>query len=134
MAINRTTHSWLRVLAEERGMVSSGRQGRGEVYSLLARHIELEGLEAFFAGLATWADAAFIDTRVLLAHRGTWPDAATRFASDFGALDDIGDPWLQTFTRLSLEAPLPIVLGGHGLMAGAMLAFCETLAPGGGVG
>ncbi|HZD10649.1 MAG TPA: hypothetical protein VE553_04840 [Candidatus Binatia bacterium] len=129
-AVNRVTRSWLRVVSEERGMVSSGRQARGEVRSLLAAHIEVVGLDPFFAMLGEWAGAAFIDTRVLLAHHGLWPDDASRFASDLGKIERIEDDWLRAFTLAAQEATIPVVLGGHGLMSGAMLAFCDILGAG----
>lgn len=126
-ALNGVTRSWLRVVSEERGMVSSGRQERGEVRSLLAAHVDVVGMDAFFDVLSQWAEAAFIDTRVLLAHHGLWPDEASRFASDLGHVDGVEDSWLRAFTAAALEARIPVVLGGHGLMSGAMLAFCEIL-------
>ena len=126
-ALNRVTHSWLRVVSEERGMVSSGRQARGEARSLLAAHIEAVGMDAFFATLADWADAALIDTRVLLAHHGRWPGEATRFASDLGRVDHVADDWLRSLTARALDAPLPILLGGHGLVAGDLYAMCDLL-------
>ena len=126
--INATTRSWLRVVSEERGMVSSGRQARGEVRSLLAAYIEAVGVGAFFAALSQWSGAAFIDTRVLLAHHGLWPDDASRFASDLGRVEEVEDDWLRSFTAAAVEAPIPVILGGHGLMSGAMLAFCDILA------
>jgi hypothetical protein len=127
-ALNRATRSWLRVLSEERGMVSSGRHLRGEVFSLFAEHLSAVGLERFFATLPQWADVAFIDSRVLMAHYGRWPAEADRFASDLGLLDQIEDGWLRDFTGHALACPIPIILGGHGLMAGDMLAFCELLS------
>ena len=127
MALNRVTRSWLRVVSEERGMVSSGRQARSEVRSLLAEHVEAVGMTSFFDVLAEWAEAAFIDTRVLLAHHGLWPDDASRFASDLGRAAEVQDAWLRSFTEAALAAPIPVVLGGHGLMSGAMLAFCDIL-------
>lgn len=126
-ALNSVTRSWLRVVSEERGMVSSGRQARGEARSLLAAHVEVVGVQAFFDMLSQWAGAAFVDTRVLLAHHGLWPDEASRFASDMGNIEGIEDEWLQVFTSAALEAPIPVILGGHGLMSGDMLAFCEIL-------
>jgi hypothetical protein len=126
-AVNKATQCWLRVISEERGMVSSGRQARGEVYSLLADHLELIGPDAFFATLARQADAAFIDTRPLLAHHGRWPSDADRFASDLGLVDQIGDEWLREFTAAAVAAPIPIILGGHSLLAGDMFAFCDLL-------
>lgn len=126
-ALNSVTRSWLRVVSEERGMVSSGRQARGEARSLLATHVEVVGMQPFFDTLSQWAEAAFIDSRVLLAHHGLWPDEASRFASDMGNLAGIEDDWLRAFTAVALEAPIPVILGGHGLMSGDMLAFCEIL-------
>ena len=126
-ALNRATQSWLRVLAEERGMVSSGRQARGEVYSLLAAQLEAIGMNSFFQTLSNWADAALIDTRVLLAHRGVWPEASVRFASDLGRLAQVHDGWLRAFTEQALAAPIPIILGGHGLMAGDLYALIDLL-------
>ncbi|MDX1663171.1 MAG: hypothetical protein R3272_05210 [Candidatus Promineifilaceae bacterium] len=127
-ALNGVTRVWLRVLAEERGMVSSGRQARGEVTSLLAAHIGAVGMERFFDELGAWADVAFIDTRVLLAHYGLWPDAATRFASDLGRVEEVSEPWLRRFTDHARRSSIPVILGGHGLMAGDMYALCDILA------
>ena len=126
-ALNRATHSWLRVVAEERGMVSSGRQARGEVYSLVGAQVEAVGMAAFFKTLGERADAALIDTRVLLAHHGLWPEAAVRFASDLGQVARVTDSWLRAFTEHALAAPIPIILGGHGLMAGDLYALVELL-------
>lgn len=127
-ALNRVSQCWLRVISEERGMVSSGRQQRGEARSLLAEYIAVAGLDAFFAMLADWADAALIDTRVLLAHHSRWPSRESRFASDVGLPAQIEDDWLQALTAAALACPIPIILGGHGLMSGDLLAFCEILA------
>jgi hypothetical protein len=126
-ALNKATQCWLRVVSEERGMVSSGRLARGEVTSILADYIQHIGLEAFFQNLSRQAQAAFIDTRVLLAHLGSWPPENDRFASDLGLVEGIGDRWLRDFTRVALDAPIPVVLGGHGLLSGDLLAFCDLL-------
>ena len=123
--LNRTTRAWFRVLSEERGMVSSGRQEAGQTHSLVAAHMEAIGLPRFFALLAEWTDVAFIDTRVLFAHRGRWPAEADRFASDLGQVEQIQDPWLRQLTEEARQSPIPIILGGHSLLAGDMLAFCD---------
>jgi hypothetical protein len=127
-ALNEVTSCWIRVLSEERGMVSSGRQVRGEVYSLLAEHISKVGIRDYIDTLSEISQAAFIDTRVLLAHRRTWPSKSDRFHSDLGIAGKIDDPWLKEFTSSSREAPIPIILGGHGLLSGDMLAFAEILS------
>ena len=123
--LNESTQCWIRVISEERGMISSGRQSRGEVYSILAEHIANVGFEKFFLTLADQVDGALIDTRVLLAHHKLWPPDGDRFASDCGLVDEIENKWLKEFTAWVLEAPIPIVLGGHGLLSGDLFAFCE---------
>ena len=91
-------------------MVSSGRLARGEVYSLLSEHLKAVGLDSFFAILAQQTQAAFIDTRVILAHHRRWPSETDRFASDLGLVDQIEDPLLRDITVAALEAPIPVVL------------------------
>jgi hypothetical protein len=127
--LNEATRCWLRVLAEERGMVSSGRQERGEVFSLLGAYLETVGMETFFHGLDAWADAALIDSRVLLAQRGRWPADNDRFASDLGWAEAVEDEWLRGLTFAAREATVPVLLGGHGLMAGALYALAEMVPP-----
>ena len=126
-ALNQATQCWLRVLSEERGMVSSGRLERGDVFSILADYIERVGLNGFINMLAEQTQAAIIDNRVMLAHSGQWPSKSDRFASDLGLVDEISDPWLRELTAAALEAPIPILMGGHGLMAGNLFAFCDML-------
>lgn len=126
-ALNDATQCWIRVVSEERGMVSSGRLQRGETFSFLADYIDQIGLVPFFSKLADRVQAALIDTRVLLAHHGSWPPAADRFASDLGLVDQIEDPWLRDFTAAAMEVPIPILLGGHGLLSGDLLALCDLL-------
>lgn len=127
-SLNRVSRCWLRVLAEERGMVSSGRRARGEVYSLLAEQMSLVGLPTFFTRLADWADLAFIDTRVLWTSLGHDPAAADRFASDLGLWQQIAHPWVAEMTRAAQASAVPVILGGHSLMAGDMLALCDLVA------
>jgi CTP:molybdopterin cytidylyltransferase MocA len=122
----------LRVVAEERGMRASGRQARGEVRSLLGRYLELVGPGAFCETLAGMSQAAFLDTRVLLAHGLTpatgarrWPSAADRFYSDLGQPQQIEDGWLRSFTAAALGAAIPIVMGGHSLVSGGLYALAE---------
>lgn len=126
--LNHVSRCWLRVLAEERGMVSSGRCARGEVYSLLAEQLHLVGVTAFFARLSDWADLAIIDSRVLWTSMRYDPAAADRFASDLGLWQQIEHPWVAALTRAGQHAQIPVILGGHSLMAGDMLALCDLVA------
>jgi hypothetical protein len=119
------TLCWMRVFSEERGMRASGRLAGGLVRSLLADYLELVGLERFFAEMGELADAVFLDSRVILAahKRGAWPSPADRFNSDLRRPAEIADPFLHDFTSAALAAPIPIVLGGHSLVSGGLLAL-----------
>ena len=116
----------VRLFTEERGMRASGRQARGEVRSLLGFYLDEVGDERFFATLSTLGQAAFIDSRVIFAHRGLWPPAADRFYSDLRQPEKIADPFVRHFTEAAMQAPIPIVLGGHSLVAGGLYALIEA--------
>jgi hypothetical protein len=126
-ALERATRCWVRVFAEERGMRASGRQARGEVRSLLADHLERVGIAGFFDELARLANGLLLDSRVILAARGLWPSKRDRFNSDLHRWEEIEEPFLRRFTRAAAEAPLPVVLGGHSIVAGGLMALIESL-------
>ncbi len=126
MALEQATRCWTRVWAEERGMRASGRQARGEVRSLLADYVQLVGVESFFGELADLARGVLFDNRVILAARGSWPSAADRFNSDLYRWDRVQDPFLRQFTRAAAEARAPVVLGGHSVVSGGLMALVEA--------
>ena len=126
--LERATHCWVRLFAEERGMRASGRQARGEVRSLLADYLALVGEEGFFAELSSLADGVLFDNRVLLAARHSWPPAADRFHSDLLRWEAVSDPFLRRFTQAAAEADIPIVLGGHSVVSGGLMALVESLS------
>jgi hypothetical protein len=96
--------------------------------------LDRDGPAALGDRLAELADAALVDSRVLLAHRlGAdevgWPTAEDRFASDLLRADPIADPWLRALTASVAAAPIPILLGGHSLVGPGV-----RLLPRGGAG
>jgi hypothetical protein len=97
--------------------------------SILGTLLDRDGPSSLGGHVARLADAALIDTRVLLAHRlgadeTAWPSAEDRFASDLLLHDRIEDPWLRELTRSAALATIPNVLGGHTLVGpGARLVF-----------
>jgi hypothetical protein len=52
-----------------------------------------------------------------------WPSPADRFNSDLRRPNDIADSFLRNFTAAALAAPIPVVLGGHSLVSGGLLAL-----------
>ena len=134
--LERHTSCRVRALVEERGLRASDRMAaaaaptrRRPPRSALGGLLDRDGPEAFGAIVAELADAALVDTRVLLAHRlgadeRRWPGPEDRFASDLLLFDRIADPWLRELSRSAAEAPIPIVLGGHTLVGpGVRLAL-----------
>ncbi len=128
-ALEGATRCWVRVFAEERGMRASGRQAGGKVRSLLADHLEQVGIAGFFDELAGLANGVLLDSRVILAARGLWPAKRDRFNSDLHRWEEIEEPFLRRFTRTAAEAQIPVVLGGHSIVAGGLMALVESLAP-----
>ena len=108
-------------------MVASGRQSRGEVRSLLGAYVDAVGVDGLFQLLQAWSDAVFWDNRVLLAHRGLWPSDEDRFASDLGWVDLVREPFLRELTAGAQATSVPIVMGGHSLVSGGLLALLEMV-------
>ncbi len=119
------TRVWVRVFAEERGMRASGRQARGEVVSLLNDYLDLVGIDRFFHRLGVFADAILLDSRVILASRGLWPSDADRFHADLFMDSEVEDPFLRALTAAARSAPVPVVIGGHSLVAGGLAVLLE---------
>lgn len=115
-----------RVFSEERGMRASGREERAKVVSLLGMYLQSVGPWAFFRSLGSLGHAAVIDTRVIFQHLGLRLSAPDRFNSDLLRVDAIADPYLKEFTAAALEAPIPVLLGGHSVVAGGLLALIEA--------
>jgi hypothetical protein len=129
--LERKTQIWIRMFVEERGMVASGRMERGEVRSLIAEIVDRWGPYEFINYLGTISDAVLWDTRVWMAHHRGWPSKADRFASDLGRVEEIRDPSLKDLTKAVHQAGLPIIIGGHGVVAGGLYALLETAFPDG---
>jgi len=127
LALERQTYCQWRIFSEERGMRASGRIERGEVRSLLGYYLDTVGAPAFFTTLAHLADAAILDTRVLFAHRRTSPSAADRFHSDLLQAEKITDPFVRELTAAARSAAIPVLLGGHSVVAGGMYVLMEHL-------
>jgi hypothetical protein len=127
--LERSTACRVRAVIEERGLraASPDALGRGRMTpsrppaSLLGALLERDGPGSLGDHLARLADAAIIDSRVLMAHRlgadeRAWPAPDDRFASDLLLADRIADPWLAALTRSAAAAPIPVLLGGHSLV------------------
>jgi len=111
----------VRLLAEERGMQALGLGAR----SLLGMLVEAIGEEGLAQALPRLGDAAVIDTRVLMAHLGIDASRRDRFLSDMGRPGEIAHPRLRRLTEALLSAPVPVLLGGHSLVTGGIMALAR---------
>ena len=78
-------------------------------------------------------EAVLFDTRVVMAtwEAGRMPPTADRYASDLGRPEDVGHPQLRELTAAARLAPIPVVLGGHGVVAGDIYGLVEIAKMGG---
>lgn len=118
--LERSTASRTRALIEERGF-RTARPDQRPTRTSLGLVLDRDGPESLGRHLAELADAAIIDSRVLMAHRlgrdeAAWPVLEDRLASDLLLHERIRDPWLRALTHSATEAPVPILLGGHTLV------------------
>lgn len=112
----------VRLLSEERGMTAAGRDAAHSARSMLAQLIEAVGAERFFNQLLPEiCDAAFIDVRPVIAHLGWSPSAADRFACDLSRPAQVQHAGLRALVTAAAAAPVPVVLGGHSLVAGVLM-------------
>lgn len=127
--LERNVRCRVRFLSEERGLRASSPLAIAGAAATVARQpnstlsllLEQRGAAALADIVGELADAALIDSRVLLAARlgadeSRWPDAFDRFNSDLHRPADIADPWLRDLAASVTAAGLPILLGGHSLV------------------
>ncbi len=122
--LERETACRVRVISEERGMAAAGAEHRAR--SVLGFLLEEVGPERFFQRMAELGDAAVIDTRVIEAHLRVTPSREDRFQSDLLAADAIEDEFLRRFTAAAAQAPIPVLLGGHSLVSGGLMALNDV--------
>lgn len=115
-----------RFFAEERGMRASGREDRGEVRSLLGYHYQAVGAQRFFETIGQLGRAVFLDSRVIFNHLGLSLPAPDRFYSDLRRPDCMANQLAREFTEAAMHAPVPVVLGGHSIVAGGLWALIDA--------
>jgi hypothetical protein len=156
--ISATTLKWLergvacrvRALVEERGLRAASRLAQSDAgtpgatagatakatprvrppRSILGELLDRDGPAALAATVSRLADAAVIDTRVLMAHRHggdetRWPAPEDRFASDLLLHSAVTDPWLRALTASAAGSSTEpsdhaIVFGGHTILNGGL--------------
>ncbi|MBX6350587.1 MAG: hypothetical protein IRZ11_03640 [Clostridia bacterium] len=128
-AVVRLNERWpcrVRVVSEERGMKALGRVERGLVRSLLGAVADRLGPRELASLLASLADAALVDTRVILAHWRVREPEEARFSADLGRTEGVRDPRLGELAAALWSQPA-LVMGGHTLVYGGVWTLSEAL-------
>ena len=114
----------VRLYSEERSLATAP---EGYVpRSALGFLLDAVGFDNFFARMSELGDALILDTRVLEAHAGINASREDRFQSDLFNWRAIENPWLKALTRAALESPKPVILGGHSLVSGGLMALNDV--------
>ena len=108
-------------------MISSQRMANGEVQSLIGQFLVDLGPEEFIARLTSLADGVLWDTRVWMAAVGSWLEDEARFALDLGWVDQITEEDIRSLAIEIVNAPIPILSGGHSTVSGGLLALLESI-------
>ncbi|HEX6031343.1 MAG TPA: hypothetical protein VFY90_07915 [Tepidiformaceae bacterium] len=122
--LERETACRIRMFSEERGLAAATPDHFPR--SALGFLLEEVGVERFFERMAELGDALVLDTRVIEAHMGVSPSREDRFQSDLMNWEAIEEPFLRRFTRGAANAPRPVLLGGHSLVAGGLMALNDV--------
>jgi len=122
--LERETACRVRMFSEERGLATAVPAYRA--HSVLGFLLEELGIQRFFERMALLGDALVLDTRVIEAHLGLEPAREDRFQSDLLNYEAIEDDFLKRFTEGAAKAPIPVLLGGHSLVAGGLMAINDV--------
>lgn len=116
----------VRMLAEERGMQSAGRDVAGRARTALGFLYQEVGAKRFFERMGELGDGMLFDSRVLFAHLGWRPGLSERFASDLFQAERISSAPLRAFTEAASGASYPLLLGGQTLVSGVLWTMVEA--------
>jgi hypothetical protein len=121
--LERETACRVRMFSEERGLAAAA--AGHQPHSVLGFLLEELGVQRFYERMALLGDALVLDTRVIEAHLGLAPSREDRFQSDLLNYEAIEDEFLRKFTEGAAKAPVPVLLGGHSLVSGGLMALTD---------
>ncbi len=113
------------IVSEGRGLYASGEMDRSSQKYVLSGLLERMGPEKTLEYLLGNSDALFLDTRVLYAGRGMWPDDPDRFWSDLKKPDKIKNEFVRKLTSASISFEEPVILCGHSMVSGALYLLAD---------
>ena len=119
----RNTPCKIRFLSEERGLKVRGRASA----SILNSIFQSKNFDTFFDMFENICNACILDTRVifyLFADKYNQEDA---YLSDMQMWKKIKNPFIKSFTKRVSESKVPIILGGHSVVNGGLMALSNLV-------
>ena len=109
----------IRFLSEERGLKVRGRASA----SLLSKIFQSENFDIFFDMFENICNACILDTRVIFSLFAGEYDQEELYLSDMQMWKQIKNPFIKSFTKKVSESKVPIILGGHSIVNGGLMAL-----------
>jgi len=124
MFLDRNTACRIRLISEERGLVSSGDVSSAR--SIIGLWMKTVGMKKVLEILGGRIDAAFMDSRILLAGEGTKTTAEERFEADLLRTNHVSSGYLKSLIEAVEGSKYPVVLANHSLMNGGMMLLVDA--------
>ena len=113
----------IRFLSEERGL-----KIRGKASASLLKHVfNLENLNIFLDMFENICSAGIFDTRVIFSLFAGKYDQEDVYLSDMKMWEKINNPFIKSFTKKISESKVPIILGGHSVVNGGLMALSNLV-------
>lgn len=113
----------IRFLSEERGL-----KIRGKASASLLKHVfNSENFDNFFKLFENICSAGIFDTRVIFSLFAGKYDQEDVYLSDMKMWEKINNPFIKSFTKKISESKVPIILGGHSVVNGGLMALSNLV-------
>lgn len=109
----------IRFLSEERGL-----KVRDRAFASLLEYIfQPENFDNFFRLFENICDGGIFDTRVIFSLFAGKYEQEEAYLSDMLMWEKINNPFIKSFTKKVSESRVPIILGGHSVVNGGLMAL-----------
>ena len=113
----------IRFLSEERGLKIRGKASS----SLLKYFFKSENFDNLFKLFENICDGGIFDTRIIFSLFAGEYEQEDVYLSDMKIWQKIKNPFIKFFTKKIAESKIPIILGGHSVVNGGLMALSNLV-------
>ena len=113
----------IRFLSEERGLKIRGKASS----SLLKYFFKSENFDNLFKFFENIFDGVIFDTRIIFSLFAGEYEQEDVYLSDMKIWQKIKNPFIKFFTKKIAESKIPIILGGHSVVNGGLMALSNLV-------